>query len=109
MTTHDQVLRLGIKLHDWIWASWRRVDSKNEQLRVETACRNIYQHGYVADGKAIDDILQDSKTLIRIRLPYGYPTDGDQLISILLLERFQSIPPSTRIQLLSAVCCRRSS
>ena len=109
MTTYDQVLRLGTKLHDRIWASRRRVDSKNEQLRVETARRKIYQHGYVADGKAIDDILQDSKTPIRVRHPYGYPMDGDQCISILLLECVQSIPPSTRIQLLSAVCCRRSS
>ena len=72
-TTHDQVLHLGTKLHDQIWASRKRVDSKDEQLRVEAARKKIYQHGYVADGKAIDDILQDSKTLIRVSLLVAIP------------------------------------
>ena len=75
-----------MKLHDQIWASHRRVDSTVEQLRVEAARRKIYQRGYLADGKAIDDVLQDSRTPIRIRLACGYPLVGDQLISILLLE-----------------------
>lgn len=86
-TTHNQVLHLGTKLHDQIWASRKRVDSKDEQSRVEAARRKIYQHGYVADGKAIDDILHDSKTPIRVSLPCGYPLGGDQLISILPVER----------------------
>ena len=71
-TTHTQVLRLGTKLHDRTWASRKRVDSKDEQLRVEAARKKIYQGGYVADGKAIDDILQESKTPTRVRLPCGY-------------------------------------
>ena len=67
-TTHNQALRLGTKLHDRIWASRKRVDSNNAQSRVEEAGKNIYQRGYVADGKAIDNILQDSKTPIRVCL-----------------------------------------
>ena len=76
-TTHHQALRLGTKLHDQIWASHRRVDSTVEQLRVEAARRKIYQRGYLADGKAIDDVLQDSRTPIRVRLACGYPLVGD--------------------------------
>ena len=67
-TTHNQMLHLDTKLHDRIWASHKRVDSNNAQSRVEEACKNIYQHGYVADGKAIDNILQDSKTPICVCL-----------------------------------------
>ena len=64
--TNDQVHSLGTKSHDQISASRRRVDSEREQLRVDSACKKIYQYGYVADGVAIDKILRELKTPIRV-------------------------------------------
>ena len=66
-TTNEQVHGLGTKSHDQIYASRRRVDSESEQSRVDSARKKIYQSGYVADGAAIDKILRDSKTPIRVR------------------------------------------
>ena len=62
--TNKQVHSLGTKSHDQIFASCRWVDSESEQLRVDSACKKIYQYGYVADGAAINKILRESKTPI---------------------------------------------
>ncbi|KAG6831420.1 hypothetical protein H0H92_010633 [Tricholoma furcatifolium] len=63
--TSRQAQLLGTKRHDIVYASRRRTDSVIAQERVEKARAKIFKHGYVADGKPIDNILKDSKTPIR--------------------------------------------
>jgi hypothetical protein len=65
-TIHERVHGLGTKAHDQISASHKCVDSEKEQSRVDSACKKIYQFGYIADGAAIDKILKESKTPIHI-------------------------------------------
>jgi hypothetical protein len=65
--TKIQILGLGTKLHDFVYSSRKREDSEREQDRIETARKRVYEYGYVADGKAIDEILGESKTPIRVR------------------------------------------
>ncbi|SRR5216683_1482237 len=65
-TIHEQVYGLGTKVHDQISASHKHINSEKEQSRVDSACKKIYQFGYIADGAAIDKILKESKTPIRI-------------------------------------------
>jgi hypothetical protein len=66
--TKTQVLGLGTKLHDLVYSSRKQEDGEREQDRIETARKRIYEYGYVADGKAIDEILGESKTPIWVRL-----------------------------------------
>ncbi|KAG6808669.1 hypothetical protein H0H92_003308 [Tricholoma furcatifolium] len=68
---------LVMKCSDGIWRRFfprfwayladyvERMDSAAEQFNVEVARSKIYQSGFVADGKPIDRILNDSKTPIR--------------------------------------------
>ncbi|KAG6809229.1 hypothetical protein H0H92_001089 [Tricholoma furcatifolium] len=63
--SREQLNHLGMKLHDVTWSSNQRIDSAAEQFNVEVAWSKIFKSGFVADGKPIDRILNDSKTPIR--------------------------------------------
>ncbi|KAG6809456.1 hypothetical protein H0H92_016160 [Tricholoma furcatifolium] len=73
----SQVLRLGTKLHDFVWSSHLQTDSVEQQNRIRKARKKIFSKGNVVNGKAIDDILGESlvpveNTFSLFLLPEGH-------------------------------------
>ncbi|KAG6808360.1 hypothetical protein H0H92_004378, partial [Tricholoma furcatifolium] len=89
--TSRQAQLLGTKRHDVVYASRRRTDSLIEQNRVEKARVKIFKHGYVADGKPIDNILKDSKTPIRNAFSRLLLPNGENFYNLFVVDVLHEI------------------
>ncbi|KAG6825178.1 hypothetical protein H0H92_004459 [Tricholoma furcatifolium] len=89
--TSNQAQLLGTKRHDIVYASRRRMDSVIEQQRVEKARVKIFKHGYVADGKPIDNILKNSKTPIRNAFSRLLLPNGENFYNLFVVDVLHEI------------------